>query len=48
MTAFGPHSGVPVKEMTGLRHKLIHDDFEVDLELCDERPQPVSFRRGWL
>jgi len=27
------HPEVPWKEMTGLRHKLIHDYFEVDLDI---------------
>ena len=29
----GANPEVPWKEMTGLRHKLIHDYFEVDLEI---------------
>ena len=27
------HPEIPWKEMTGLRHKLIHDYFEVDLDI---------------
>ena len=27
------HPGIPWREITGIRHKLIHDYFEVDLEV---------------